>query len=61
VPHPLNRPTGCPFHPRCEVAIAGTCDTRTPELLPIGSGPIQALVSCFQHHPVDGSGSREAN
>ena len=53
VPHPLNRPSGCPFHPRCEVAISGTCDTRTPELLPLGTGPIPTLVSCFQHHPVD--------
>ncbi|MBU6288978.1 MAG: ABC transporter ATP-binding protein [Chloroflexota bacterium] len=59
VPHPLNRPTGCPFHPRCEVAIAGTCDTHVPELLPVGPGPTPTLVSCFQHHPVGASGSRE--
>ena len=59
VPHPLNRPTGCPFHPRCEVAIAGSCEVHTPELLPIGTGPVPTLVSCFQHHPVDAGGNRE--
>lgn len=60
VPHPLNRPSGCPFHPRCEVAIAGTCDIHFPELLPVGPGPAPTLVSCFQHHPVDAAGIREA-
>ena len=26
VPDPYNRPTGCPFHPRCPAMIAGVCD-----------------------------------
>jgi oligopeptide/dipeptide ABC transporter ATP-binding protein len=26
VPHPLNRPAGCPFHPRCPRALPGLCD-----------------------------------
>ncbi len=26
VPHPYDRPPGCPFHPRCPDFIAGTCD-----------------------------------
>jgi peptide/nickel transport system ATP-binding protein len=30
VPHPLHRPTGCPFRTRCDHAIAGVCDARTP-------------------------------
>ncbi|MEV0291357.1 ABC transporter ATP-binding protein [Kribbella sp. NPDC050820] len=30
VPHPQNRPTGCPFHTRCEHAIDGLCDTAAP-------------------------------
>lgn len=30
VPHPFNRPSGCPFHPRCESAIAGICDLNMP-------------------------------
>ena len=44
VPHPYDRPTGCPFHPRCANAMAGKCDRETPVLQPVGS---QHLVSCF--------------
>jgi peptide/nickel transport system ATP-binding protein len=38
VPHPLNRPKGCPFHSRCDFAIAGTCDEIVPSpiILPDG-------------------------
>lgn len=43
VPHPLNRPTGCPFHPRCDLAIAGICDTHDPILQPVGV-PMAATV-----------------
>jgi oligopeptide/dipeptide ABC transporter ATP-binding protein len=31
IPHPFNRPAGCPFHPRCSEAIAGRCDVDLPE------------------------------
>ncbi|NBT95103.1 MAG: ABC transporter ATP-binding protein, partial [Chloroflexi bacterium] len=52
VPHPLNRPTGCPFHPRCDLAIAGICDTHDPILQPVGGADgSDRLVSCFLHHP----------
>ena len=30
VPHPFNRPTGCPFHPRCDEFIAGQCNIKNP-------------------------------
>ena len=30
VPHPFDRPSGCPFHPRCDDVIAGTCNTIDP-------------------------------
>jgi len=30
VPHPLNRPPGCPFHNRCDTMISGVCDTEEP-------------------------------
>jgi peptide/nickel transport system ATP-binding protein len=30
VPHPLNRPTGCPFRTRCDHAMEGVCDTVVP-------------------------------
>jgi peptide/nickel transport system ATP-binding protein len=44
IPHPLNQPRGCPFHPRCPHAIPGTCDVRRPALRPVGEGH---LASCF--------------
>ena len=47
LPHPFNRPTGCPYHPRCDEVIAVTCSTQVPSLLPIGDGQ---SVSCFLHH-----------
>jgi oligopeptide/dipeptide ABC transporter ATP-binding protein len=30
VPHPLRRPTGCAFHPRCPSFMAGVCDQVEP-------------------------------
>ncbi|HVX45103.1 MAG TPA: ABC transporter ATP-binding protein [Mycobacteriales bacterium] len=33
VPHPSNRPTGCPFHTRCDDRIPGRCDADLPQLL----------------------------
>ena len=44
VPHPYDRPTGCPFHARCPSFIPGTCDQRAPELRSVGDGH---AVSCF--------------
>src|SRR6058998_779936 len=44
VPHPYDRPSGCPFHPRCPDVMAGTCDRRDPSLRPVGA---QHTVSCF--------------
>ena len=44
LPHPFNRPRGCPFHPRCPHFMPGTCDRRTPLLQPVAEGQ---LVSCF--------------
>ena len=48
LPHPYNRPAGCPFHPRCPDAIAGVCDQHEPSLLPVGE---DHQVSCFLYHP----------
>jgi peptide/nickel transport system ATP-binding protein len=47
LPHPFNRPAGCPFHPRCEEAIAGRCQARVPVPRPVGGGQ---SASCFLHH-----------
>ena len=50
IPHPHNRPAGCPFHPRCVEWIRGTCERYEPELLPVeAESPVS--VSCFLHHP----------
>jgi len=47
LPHPFNRPTGCPYHPRCDELIAITCSKQVPSLQPLGDGQ---SVSCFLHH-----------
>jgi len=50
IPHPFNKPKGCPFHPRCVKSMPGKCDVRTPALLPVGE---KQLVSCFLYHDVE--------
>lgn len=44
VPHPYNRPPGCPFHPRCSAFMAGVCDRRAPSLRSVAN---HHQVSCF--------------
>jgi peptide/nickel transport system ATP-binding protein len=44
VPHPYDRPTGCPFHPRCPDFMPGRCDRQAPELRAVGD---RHAVSCF--------------
>jgi peptide/nickel transport system ATP-binding protein len=67
VPDPLNRPSGCPFHNRCEEAIAGQCDQIDPPVLQVGPGhsarclvadksPTQKVVP-FRRVTVGGVGS----
>ncbi len=48
VPHPQNRPTGCPFHPRCDFAIPGLCDTVDPPLVQLGP---RRVSRCVLHDP----------
>ena len=43
LPHPFNRPAGCPFHPRCADAMA-KCAERVPSLQPVGE---RQAASCF--------------
>jgi oligopeptide/dipeptide ABC transporter ATP-binding protein len=47
VPHPYNRPSGCPFYPRCTDFMRGLCDEQEPDLLPVEDGH---AVSCFLYH-----------
>jgi peptide/nickel transport system ATP-binding protein len=44
IPHPYNRPGGCPFHPRCESFRAGRCDKAEPVLTQVSE---RQKVSCF--------------
>ena len=44
VPHPYNRPTGCPFHPRCTEFMPGRCDREAPTLRRVTD---RHAVSCF--------------
>ncbi len=44
LPHPFNRPRGCPFHPRCPHFMPGTCDQHLAPLLPVAK---DHSVSCF--------------
>jgi peptide/nickel transport system ATP-binding protein len=48
IPHPYNRPAGCPFHPRCPDVMPGTCNRSEPNLHPVEDGQ---EVSCFLYHP----------
>jgi peptide/nickel transport system ATP-binding protein len=50
IPHPFNRPRGCPFHPRCPQFMPGVCDGEPPALLPVGEGQ---RVSCYLYHTVE--------
>jgi len=50
IPHPFNKPRGCPFHPRCEKVLPGKCDVSTPALEPIGD---HQWVSCFLYHDAE--------
>jgi peptide/nickel transport system ATP-binding protein len=49
VPHPYNRPPGCPFHPRCAAFMPGVCDRQEPQLQATGE---HHLVSCFLYSAV---------
>jgi len=46
LPHPFNRPTGCPFHPRCPDAM-DRCSAAVPKPMPVAANQ---LASCFLHH-----------
>jgi peptide/nickel transport system ATP-binding protein len=50
IPHPYNRPPGCPFHPRCRSYMAGMCERYEHRLQPVNAAHD---VSCFLYHPPD--------
>ncbi len=47
LPHPFNRPSGCPFHPRCPDAIPDRCAAAVPKPQEIEPGHVAA---CFLLH-----------
>lgn len=60
IPHPYNRPAGCPFHPRCPDFMPGLCDVREPETVSTDTGH---QVRCFLYtdggRRVDDAGATE--
>jgi oligopeptide/dipeptide ABC transporter ATP-binding protein len=50
VPSPYNRPTGCPFHPRCPAFMPGVCDTQRPALTKLSDG---RTVRCHLYPQTD--------
>jgi oligopeptide/dipeptide ABC transporter ATP-binding protein len=47
LPHPFNRLSGCPFHPRCDDILPQRCAASVPTLQPVGA---HQQVSCFRYH-----------
>lgn len=50
VPSPFNRPTGCPFHPRCDQHIKGVCEKIVPPKRVLGPGQ---EVRCLLYETAD--------
>ena len=44
IPHPYNRPPGCPFHPRCPDFMPDRCDRAEPALERVGE---DQRAACF--------------
>ena len=59
VPHPLHRPAGCPFHPRCDEAIAGTCDVSAPPAVTVGTTTTRCVLPLMETTEGQGHGRRE--
>lgn len=49
VPDPFNRPTGCPFHSRCDQFMPGKCDVTHPKLTTLDDG---RTVRCLLYEDV---------
>ena len=48
IPSPFERPSGCPFHPRCSRAMAGRCEVHMPALTQLDD---QHSVRCLLYEP----------
>ncbi len=45
LPHPFNRPPGCPFHPRCNEIVGPVCSASVPQLKSLAGGQSGELFS----------------
>ena len=48
IPSPFQRPSGCPFHPRCSRAMEGRCEVHIPALTQLDE---QHSVRCLLYEP----------
>ena len=48
IPSPFQRPSGCPFHPRCSRAMAGRCEIHMPAVTRLDA---QHTVRCLLYEP----------
>jgi len=48
IPSPFQRPSGCPFHPRCSRAMEGRCNIQMPALTQLDD---QHSVRCLLYEP----------
>ncbi|MFC7405451.1 dipeptide ABC transporter ATP-binding protein [Georgenia alba] len=59
VPHPQNRPTGCPFRTRCDHAMPGICDVDPPPESRLESGHV-AFCHLYSHDEAGAAPSDDA-
>jgi peptide/nickel transport system ATP-binding protein len=57
IPHPYNRPSGCPFHTRCPDFMPGLCNVVEPALAPVGPGQ---MAACFLYPEVRAASNVES-
>ncbi|MFN8375113.1 MAG: ABC transporter ATP-binding protein [Anaerolineae bacterium] len=50
VPSPYERPTGCPFHTRCELKVKGLCDQVAPEAVAISADHTARCLIYDENH-----------
>ena len=48
IPSPFQRPSGCPFHPRCSRVMSGRCEVHMPALTQLDD---QHSVRCLLYEP----------
>jgi peptide/nickel transport system ATP-binding protein len=48
IPSPFQRPSGCPFHPRCSRAMGGRCEVHMPAVTQLDD---QHTVRCLLYEP----------